>query len=152
MRFALVICLTLLLTMVPPTHSTAGGGIQNFGPQVLKRMNQIRVKHGLHRLSVNRRLTAASSAHARNMAARDFFNHKGSDGSTPAKRALRQGYKYCRIAENIAKGQKSLDEVMVAWMNSTKHRDNILDREVREFSLVRGNGDIWVMNLGVRGC
>jgi uncharacterized protein YkwD len=82
----------------------------------------------------------------------DFFRHHGPGNTTPGSRARSQGYRFCRITENIAQGQKTLDIVFKAWMNSPKHRHNILDSRVTEFSLVWGPGNIWVMDLGRRGC
>ncbi len=63
-----------------------------------------------------------------------------------------QGYGFCFAAENIAKGQTSLKEVMQSWANSSGHRKNMAHRKVTEFALARANGNIWVMVLGTPGC
>lgn len=62
------------------------------------------------------------------------------------------GYGYCRLAENIAKGQRSLAEVMRSWANSPGHRRNMTLRDVTEAALVRTSDDVWVMVLGLPGC
>jgi uncharacterized protein YkwD len=152
MRLTLIMCLALLLSPLSATPLAAEGSVKNIGPDVLKRMNAVRAQHGLHRLKLNRKLTASAGVHARNMLKYDFFSHDGPGTSTPGSRARSQGYRFCRITENIAQGQKTLDIVFTAWMNSPKHRHNILDSGVTEFSLVWGPGDIWVMELGRRGC
>jgi uncharacterized protein YkwD len=81
---------------------------------------------------------------------REYFDHTGSDGSTIGDRLNAQGY--CFAAENIAKGQSSLDEVMESWANSSGHRKNMVHKKVTEFALARADGNIWVMVLGRPGC
>jgi uncharacterized protein YkwD len=60
------------------------------------------------------------------MAEHDKLSHEGSDGSKFNERIERQGYQSRRLGENVAAGQKTVDEVMREWMNSPHHRDNIL--------------------------
>ena len=50
--------------------------------------------------------------HARDMAKHHKLDHTGSDGSTVGDRVKRVGYVYVRVGENIAKGQKTVDQVM----------------------------------------
>lgn len=102
--------------------------------------------------SVSVPLTKAAADHASDMAARGFFSHTGSDKSSVGKRVKRQGYGFCFVAENIAKGQKNLSQVMESWMSSDGHRRNILASEATEFGLVSGPGNLWVMVLGRPGC
>ncbi|MFD0857779.1 CAP domain-containing protein [Roseovarius aquimarinus] len=112
----------------------------------------IRSRHGLAPLDVSPRLVQAAAAHARDMQANGFFSHTGSNGSGIGDRARAAGYGFCFIAENIAKGQGSLAQVMEGWMGSTGHRRNILSEGAREFALVEEAGNIWVMVLGRPGC
>ncbi|SMX43219.1 CAP domain-containing protein [Maliponia aquimaris] len=114
-------------------------------------LNGFRADNGLGPLVVSPALEKAARAHARDMARRGFFDHSGSDGSTVMDRARRAGYSPCYIAENIARGQRSLAEVMDGWATSPGHRRNMLSANATEFGLVRGEGDIWVMVLG-RAC
>lgn len=53
--------------------------------------------------------------------------------------------KYRIRRENVAMGQRSAQEVMESWMNSTGHRRSILARDIRAMgvSLVRGQGSGW---------
>ncbi|MGY9049442.1 MAG: CAP domain-containing protein, partial [Rhodobacterales bacterium] len=76
----------------------------------------------------------------------------GANGSDIAARAGAVGFRYCSLAENIAKGQKSLEAVMAGWAGSPGHRRNMLKRDVRVFGLARAKGNIWVMELGREGC
>ncbi|MGP6086540.1 CAP domain-containing protein [Antarctobacter jejuensis] len=114
-------------------------------------LNAFRAENGLGPLTTNPQLESAALAHARDMARRGIFDHRGSDGSDPMVRVQRAGYSPCYVSENIARGQRSLSEVMAGWANSPGHRRNMLSAGAAEFALVRGAGDNWVMVLG-RGC
>jgi uncharacterized protein YkwD len=88
--------------------------------------NRERAKETLEPLKLSDKLCKAAAVHARDMAAHPTLEHKGSDGSTMADRVKRQGYVFVKVGENIANGQKTVDEVMTTWMNSPGHRANIL--------------------------
>ncbi len=115
-------------------------------------LNAYRAARGLPPVTLSAKLQKAAQSHGSDMAKRGYFAHNSPDGSTPAKRARRAGYRYCYIAENIAKGQKSLDQVMQGWANSPPHARNMSSAEAREFALSRSDGNIWVMMLGRSGC
>jgi uncharacterized protein YkwD len=103
-------------------------------------------------LSYNARLEAAARVQARDMAETGKMSHEGSDGSTPAQRIERQGYKGRRIGENVAEGQGSVADVMKVWRNSPPHRENILG----DFSeigaaraLARDGTPYWCVDFGL---
>lgn len=72
-------------------------------------------------LAWNHTLAAAAQAHADAMARGDFFSHTGQDGSTPAQRVERQGYRYRATGENIAAGNLTLEAAMAGWLTSPGH-------------------------------
>lgn len=115
-------------------------------------LNQLRGSQGLAPVAASDRLEEAAKAHALDMARKGFFSHTGSNGSSVMARAQKAGYAPCMIAENIAQGQMGLAEVMQDWANSPGHRQNMLLDEVKEYGLVRAEGNIWVMVLGRDGC
>lgn len=118
----------------------------------LKALNDYRQSQGRSPLTYSTELESAAQAHAADMARAGFFDHTGSDGSDVATRVSRQGYGWCVVAENIAKGQQSLSEVMRAWAGSEGHNRNMLSREVTEFALIQEREHIWVMVLAAPGC
>lgn len=120
--------------------------------QVRQMINGLRNEQGLGAVTPSPRLEAAAMAHAMDMAQNDFFGHQGSDGTQVGDRAADAGYNWCLIAENIAQGQGSTQEVLGAWARSAPHRRNMLLADVTEYGLVRGPGDIWVLVLGQAGC
>ncbi|HEU5102187.1 MAG TPA: CAP domain-containing protein [Roseiflexaceae bacterium] len=80
-------------------------------------------------------LSVAASAHSRDMALHDRFSHTGSDGSTMVSRAQAAGYDYSGLAENLAAGPTTPEEVVAGWMNSPGHRANILNCALREIGV-----------------
>ena len=121
-------------------------------PSALDALNAFRTDNGRSALQYSVMLEQAARAHAQDMAEENFFAHTGSDGSGVADRVAREGYGWCVVAENIAKGLENLTEVMAAWAGSEGHRRNMLSREVAEFALVHGQGNVWVMVLASSGC
>jgi uncharacterized protein YkwD len=72
-------------------------------------------------------LEEVANGHARDMAANDFLDHTGSDGSRPSDRATRAGYSWKRIAENVAAGQTRPEDVASTWLESPGHCANLMD-------------------------
>ncbi|MRU16796.1 CAP domain-containing protein [Roseovarius sp. A21] len=126
--------------------------MQDLGPSARNWINATRADAGRGAVAVNGALTQAAAAHARDLAQSGAFSHTGSNGSSVGDRVRRQGYGFCFVAENIAKGQGSLEQVLNGWLASPGHRRNILASQAREFGLVRGPGSLWVMVLGKPGC
>ncbi|KAG7375686.1 hypothetical protein PHYPSEUDO_015615 [Phytophthora pseudosyringae] len=97
-----------------------------YSAAMLTRVNEQRASQGLRALCMNTKLMAASKGHSTDMASNNFMSHTGSDGSTMSMRVSATGYKWTRVAENVAAGQITVDAVMKSWMNSAGHRANIL--------------------------
>ncbi|WP_394198455.1 CAP domain-containing protein [Litoreibacter albidus] len=115
-------------------------------------LNAARAANGLAPLRASAKLTAAARAHAQDMARTGGFSHVGSDRSRPSDRVRAQGYGYCYVAENIAKGQETPERVMQSWMSSAGHRKNNLSPKAAEYGVARAAGDYWVLVFGRSGC
>ena len=100
--------------------------------QVLAAVNKARAGAGCAALTVNAKLEAAARGHAKAMATQNFFGHASKNGAKFSSRIKAQGYRYSRVAENIAAGQSSAAAVMKDWLASAGHRKNILDCALRE--------------------
>jgi uncharacterized protein YkwD len=104
--------------------------------QVIDLTNQQRRQNGCEvALVLSPQLAAAASAHSRDMALHDLFSHTGSDGSTMVSRIVATGYSYSQLAENVAAGRSTPEEVVAGWMNSAGHRANILNCGLREIGV-----------------
>lgn len=95
--------------------------------EVLALVNDQRAAAGCGPLAANAKLAKAAQRHANAMAAKNFFDHKGKDGSTFGSRIKAAGYKYSQAAENIAAGHSTPAKVVSKWMASAGHRKNILN-------------------------
>ncbi|GMF17066.1 unnamed protein product [Phytophthora lilii] len=120
---------------------------------MLARVNEQRAAMGLRALCMNTKLMTASKGHSNAMAVNNFMSHTGSDGSTMAARVTATGFKWTRIAENVAAGQATVDAVMAAWMKSSGHRANILGDYTMfgtayAYSSSSTYGSYWTQNFG----
>jgi uncharacterized protein YkwD len=75
----------------------------------------------------NDALALSSRLHSEDMAHYNYFSHQGRDGSSPAQRAERAGYRYRAIGENIAAGQTEPEEAMAGWIKSPGHCANLMN-------------------------
>ena len=105
---------------------------------VLAIINAARVKEGCGPLKLNSKLMAAAQTHATNMAEKDFFGHSNKDGSKFSGRVKRQGYKFHMVAENIAAGQSSAEQVAYDWLGSAGHRKNIMTCKLKDTGIAVG--------------
>lgn len=110
----------------------------SFEVQLADLINQERGNEGISPLVYQSPLAAASRGHSHDMACNSFFSHTGSDSSSPASRAVDQGYSFTTIGENIYAGSgpyNSPDQAFNAWMNSPGHRTNMLNPEFTEIGV-----------------
>lgn len=147
--------LTLALSLAAAPASAAcrlPDGAASLATETLAAINAERQAQRLALLRPDPRLQEAAQSHACDSATRSRMGHDGSDGSDLADRALRAGYDYREIAENVAQGYPSPRSVTRGWMGSPGHRQNILMQEAEDAGLgiaIDTNGDLhWVLNLG----
>jgi uncharacterized protein YkwD len=80
-------------------------------------------------------LDRAALDHTRDMASRSRMEHAGSDGSTPAERATRAGYRWRRVGENVAAGQPTPEQAVAEWLESPRHCANLMDPAFTEMGI-----------------
>lgn len=112
---------------------------------LLSLTNEERKKQGLPELSYNESLAQAAVGKAQHMFEQGYWAHYAPDGTTPWSFILSSGYQYEVAGENLAKNFYFSDGVVKAWMESPKHRENILRGDYQEvgFAVVNGvlNGE-----------
>ena len=125
------IWIVVALPFVTPTIREANA----IGNRVLVLVNEARSKprrcgsqshKAVPPLTLSAVLTHAALKHAQDMAAHSHFEHTGTDGSTPAQRAEKAGYAWLAVAENIAAGARTAEEVVEGWLNSPGHCSNLM--------------------------
>jgi len=94
--------------------------------RVVQLINSNRANQGLPPLSVDSRLVQAARRHSQDMATNNFFDHYGSDGSSPFDRIRDAGYSFRSAGETIAGGYTSPESAVNGWMNSSGHRAILL--------------------------
>jgi len=118
--------------------------------RVLAIVNDERADAGCGPVRSDASLRDLARAHSADMEARGYFDHNTPEGVTPWTRAERAGVTGLG-AENIARGQKSAESVMRAWMNSPGHRANILDCTLTRLGVGVEEGDQgpwWTQEFG----
>lgn len=110
-----------------PENNTGNGSTEEnaFIKEVVELVNAERAKEGLAPLTIDLKVQAAAMVRAKECEQR--FSHTRPNGSSFATALKEQGVSYRSSGENIAWGQRSPEEVMKAWMNSSGHRTNIMN-------------------------
>jgi uncharacterized protein YkwD len=127
-------------------QSVPGGSIEaQVEAAIFKYTNQERIAAGISPLARDSLLTSVARAHSLDMKQRDFFSHTNPDWISPFQRMTAAGYVYSAASENIAATSlftlsSNPDEVgryivQEMWMQSTGHRENILDATYTEIGI-----------------
>lgn len=102
-------------------------GLSEFEQEVVELTNNERAKNGLSPLQADPELSRVAREKSRDMSARNYFDHNSPTYGSPFDMMESYGITYQAAGENIAKGQRTPQEVVTAWMNSPGHRANILN-------------------------
>lgn len=114
--------------------------------RVLEAVNTLRAARGTAPVALNPQLTAAASAHSKDMAAQNRPWHWGSDGSSPLDRAARAGFAGRVLGENISETYETETETLSAWMGLADTRDVILNPAATQMGFSwyqEPSGKIW---------
>lgn len=95
--------------------------------EVFRLTNIEREKNGLDAFILDDKLDAVASLKSQDMVDNNYYSHISPTYGSPFEMMKFYGINYSTAGENIAQGQVSADEVVEAWMNSTGHRENILN-------------------------
>ena len=144
---------TASFTDIAPGECTQALDGDELAERVIELVNQERAKIGLAALSENDTLRQVAEDYACRMIEEGFFAHYAPDGDGPGERAVRGGYVFMKLGENLAAGQNTAEQAMAEWMSSDEgHRDNILSPDWTEIGVaVRLGGEhgvYWVQEFG----
>lgn len=122
--------------------------IDAFEAEVLALVNAERSKENLSALSFDARLQASAEAHSLDMATNNCFQHNSCDGTDWATR-VGGYYPGGGFGENIASGYTTPKAVVSAWMNSTGHKENILNADYQGIGIgYYQAGHYWTQDFG----
>ena len=107
------------------------------------KINDERSSRSIATLSWNDELARVARRHSQEMADQNNLHHNAHLGNEV------QGWQ--AVGENVGSGG-SVDDLHSAFMNSTAHRDNILDRDYTELGVgtVWKDGTLWVTEVFMR--
>lgn len=116
--------------------------------QVLTLVNQERAKVGLKPLQMDWELQRVARTKSQDMASKNYFSHQSPTYGSPFDMMKQFGISYRTAGENIAQGQRTPQEVMTAWMNSSGHRANILKTDFTHIGVgYEANGNYWTQQF-----
>jgi len=132
------------IVMAAPFSPLVGVSEQAAGQRVLDLVNKTRATrrncgntafNAARPVLWNDALAEASLLHSEEMARYNYFSHSGRDGSSPAQRVERVGYRYRATGENIAGGQMQPEDAMAGWIKSPDHCANLMNPAFSEMGV-----------------
>lgn len=143
---------------------SGGGGGGSYSPDGEERafldlINNYRNEKGVGALSLQDNLGAAAEFHSQDMAQKNYFDHRLSNGDSPEQNMERFGYtNWTHTGENIAAGTNydSARVVLKAWQDSPEHNKNMLNGAFKEIGIGRAfdanskYGWYWTTDFGTR--
>ncbi|MCI8622309.1 MAG: CAP domain-containing protein [Provencibacterium sp.] len=108
-------------------------GLTAYEAEVVSLVNQERKAAGLSPLTANLEVTKAARIRSEEQTV--SFSHTRPNGARFSSVLTEAGIDYQGAGENIAYGQRTSQEVMEGWMNSSGHRANILNPDYTEIGV-----------------
>jgi uncharacterized protein YkwD len=71
-------------------------------------------------LVLNATLERVAAQYARDLASYGYMDHTGRDGSSPAQRVTRSGYRWREVGENLARGIMTPEDAVAGWLHSPR--------------------------------
>ena len=125
-------------------QTTPTTNISQYAQQVIDLTNKERARAGLPALRADAQLSSVAQKKSEDMRKNNYFSHTSPTYGSPFDMMRDFGVSYRTAGENIAKGQRTPQEVVNAWMNSAGHRANILNRNFTHIGVgFDGNGNYW---------
>lgn len=112
------------LTEAPKSEKTVALSVS----EAMRKISDVRSRHGLGSISVDRRLMKAAKNHANYLARTGKFGHEFGPSTMFKKRIFDVEFKQS-AGENLGVGYRSIDAAITGWMNSPKHRKIMLKRK-----------------------
>lgn len=146
LRKVAIVAYSILLILV----NTMGGilGIEQAYASTITPSNIISLTNnergaaGLSSLANNPKLASAALAKANDMLNKQYWDHFGPNGETPWQFIRSSEYVYVFAGENLAKGFRTSEGVVEAWMASPTHRENIMSGNYRDIGVAVVEGEL----------
>lgn len=109
------------------TIPTLDSSVTAYEAEVVRLVNEIRVKNGLKELQQDWQLSRVARYKSQDMKDKKYFSHTSPTYGSPFQMMKSFGITYKTAGENIARGYSTPEAVVNGWMNSSGHRANILN-------------------------
>lgn len=120
---------------------------EDVAQQILDLVNEQRVAAGVSELTLSTDVSSVAQVKADDMAQNGYFDHNSPTYGSPFDMLTSFGVSYRTAGENIAKGQQTAEAVMNAWMNSSGHKENILNSSYKQLGVgysANNGSPVWV--------
>lgn len=118
--------------------------VSEYEKEVVRLVNKIRSENGLSSLTMDWQLSRVARYKSRDMHDKGYFSHTSPTYGDPFEMMKSFGISYTAAGENIAKGQRTPQAVVDAWMSSSGHRANILNRSYTKIGVgYVADGNYW---------
>lgn len=125
---------------IPEKNTSA----QAYEKEVIRLVNAERAKAGLKALTEDWELSRVARFKSQDMRDNNYFSHTSPVYGSPFDMIKDFGITYRSAGENIARGQKTPQAVVNAWMNSSGHRKNILNASYTKIGVgYVADGNYW---------
>ena len=116
----------------------------SYEEQVVNLTNQKRIANGLPALKLNWELSRVARIKSQDMKDRNYFSHTSPTYGSPFEMMKKFNISYRTAGENIAKGQRTPEEVVNAWWNSPGHKANMLNKSFTQIGVgYVASGNYW---------
>lgn len=133
----------------PETEKTPGTETKpstsnDYASEVTRLVNEIRRSYGLSELTLDNGLSRVAQAKSQDMHDVGYFAHESPTYGSPFDMMKSFGITYRAAGENIARGYRTPESVVDAWMNSEGHRANILSSKFTKIGIgYVADGNYW---------
>ncbi|MBQ8697361.1 MAG: SafA/ExsA family spore coat assembly protein [Clostridia bacterium] len=118
--------------------------VSSYEQEVIRLVNVERAKNGLAPLTYDWELSRVARYKSQDMKDNKYFSHTSPTYGSPFQMMKAFGITYKSAGENIARGQKTPQAVVNAWMNSSGHRANILNASFTKIGVgYVADGNYW---------
>lgn len=134
----------LAANILPPVFERPADINDGYTRKILLLTNQEREKRGLKPLQENSALTYAAYLRANKIFEENEFSHEATRSAFDSEKVAEVvGYRYRQLGENLAQGFNKPEEAIQKWIQSPKHKDNILSKDFDEIGVAALNGRLW---------
>lgn len=146
-RYSLLAAVLLIVGVqvfynIRQTGSVLGESANVSMEALVSQTNQARRQHDIAEISLNQKLNQAAYLKVTDMFVKQYWGHDAPDGTKPWKWFADAEYNYSEAGENLAKNFYTAEAVTTAWMNSTEHRDNILNPDYTDVGFAVASGTL----------